>query len=193
MIYFGIPSYGVHINGYYKDPKIKNSRDPKKIKMWIGIRSMSKPTYPGLYDHIAAGGQPEGISFFENAKKECMEEAGIPIDILDNHLIPTGMISYRYQTSKGLSTKLLNTFDLELPTDFVPVNTDGETSDFILLDLQTILKKIENELENWKPNVAITIIDFAIRHGFISPDDKNYAEMVHKLRGAYYDKQNIYI
>merc|ERR1719284_1798306 len=143
MIYFGIPSYGVHINGYYKDPEVKNSRDPQKIKMWIGIRSKAKATYPGLYDHLAAGGQPEGISFFENAKKECIEEAGIPLEILENHLIATGMISYRYQTNKGLSTKLLNTFDLELPIDFVPVNIDGETSSFLLLDLQAILTSIK--------------------------------------------------
>ena len=102
------------------------------------------------------------------------------------------MISYRYQTNKGLSTKLLNTFDLELPPDFTPVNEDGETSSFHLWDLETILLSIETRLDKWKPNVAITIIDFAIRHGYISPDHENYAEIVHKLRGAYYDKQNIY-
>lgn len=35
-------------------------------------------------------------------------------------------VSYRYSTRKGLSTKFLCVFDLEVPEDFIPYNGDGE-------------------------------------------------------------------
>lgn len=37
-------------------------------------------------------------------------------------------VSYRYGTRKGLSTKFLCVFDLEVPEDFVPYNGDGEVT-----------------------------------------------------------------
>ncbi|CAA6666290.1 unnamed protein product [Spirodela intermedia] len=46
--YFGIKAYGVHMNGYIE-------KDEKKY-LWIGKRSESKPTYPGMLDHLVAGG-----------------------------------------------------------------------------------------------------------------------------------------
>ena len=30
-------------------------------RVWIGVRSVSKATYPGLWDQMVAGGQPTGI------------------------------------------------------------------------------------------------------------------------------------
>jgi hypothetical protein len=46
----------------------------------------------------------------ENAFKEAEEEASIPASLLEQHLRPGGMISYRYQTRNGLSTKLLKVY-----------------------------------------------------------------------------------
>ncbi|TXG61352.1 hypothetical protein EZV62_012715 [Acer yangbiense] len=46
--YFGIKAYGVHMNGYVE-------RNGKKF-LWIGKRSEVKPTYPGMLDHLVAGG-----------------------------------------------------------------------------------------------------------------------------------------
>lgn len=39
-----------------------------------------------------------------------------------------GKVSYRCSTAKGLSTKFLSVFDLELPPDFKPYNGDGEVN-----------------------------------------------------------------
>lgn len=39
-----------------------------------------------------------------------------------------GKVSYRCSTAKGLSTKFLSVFDLELPADFKPYNGDGEVN-----------------------------------------------------------------
>lgn len=41
----GIRQYGVHMNGYIYDAD-------NELKMWIGRRSPTKPTYPGMLDNI---------------------------------------------------------------------------------------------------------------------------------------------
>ncbi|KAI6705522.1 hypothetical protein NL676_008484 [Syzygium grande] len=46
--YFGIKAYGVHMNGYVE-------KDGQEY-LWIGKRSQVKPTYPGMLDHLVAGG-----------------------------------------------------------------------------------------------------------------------------------------
>jgi hypothetical protein len=42
--FFGIKNYGVHINGYIKDP-VTN-----EIFLWVAKRSPTKSTYPGNFD-----------------------------------------------------------------------------------------------------------------------------------------------
>ncbi len=54
---------------------------------------------------MVAGGQPSGLTFAENCAKECEEEASLPPDVV-TALTPTGLISYKYKTRKGLSTKV---------------------------------------------------------------------------------------
>ncbi|KAJ6846742.1 nudix hydrolase 20, chloroplastic-like [Iris pallida] len=83
--YFGIKAYGVHMNGYV-------DRNKEKF-LWVGKRSDMKPTYPGMLDHLVAGGLPHGISCQENLVKECEEEAGIPRNISDR-AISVGAVSY---------------------------------------------------------------------------------------------------
>lgn len=48
--YFGIRAYGIHINGY-----VETAAGTKML--WVARRSKSKPTWPGMLDHIVAGGQ----------------------------------------------------------------------------------------------------------------------------------------
>ncbi|MED6210456.1 Nudix hydrolase 20, chloroplastic, variant 2 [Stylosanthes scabra] len=71
--YFGIKAYGIHMNGYVEIDGQKH--------LWIGKRSNTKQTYPGMLDHLVAGGLPHGIDCKENVVKECEEEAGIPRSI----------------------------------------------------------------------------------------------------------------
>jgi hypothetical protein len=44
----GIKAYGVHINGYVR-------RADGSKELWVGRRSKSKQTWPGMLDHIVAG------------------------------------------------------------------------------------------------------------------------------------------
>ena len=54
--HLGIKAYGVHVSGWVRDPASGEQL------LWVARRSDSKPTWPGLLDHIVAGGQVQAIS-----------------------------------------------------------------------------------------------------------------------------------
>ncbi|CAM9958570.1 unnamed protein product, partial [Phaeothamnion confervicola] len=182
MIYFGVPSYGVHVNGYVPGSG-NGTGGAAGGRVWIGVRSPSKATYPGLLDQIAAGGQPSGLTFKANVLKECAEEASIPQDLL-RLMRPAGLVSYRYSTAKGLSTKFLAVYDLPLPADFVPFNGDGEVDEFMLIPTEEALASVRDTPQRWKPNAGLVMIDFALRHGLIDADDPEYVDLCHLLRAG---------
>ena len=70
---FGMKAYGIHVNGIVRDTTTGNV-----TKLWVGKRSSTKATFPGMFDHIVAGGLPYGINPINNVIKECSEEANIP-------------------------------------------------------------------------------------------------------------------
>eukprot|EP00302_Diacronema_sp_CCMP2436_P045258 CAMPEP_0180054174 /NCGR_PEP_ID=MMETSP0985-20121206/2693_1 /TAXON_ID=483367 /ORGANISM="non described non described, Strain CCMP 2436" /LENGTH=804 /DNA_ID=CAMNT_0021983763 /DNA_START=1 /DNA_END=2415 /DNA_ORIENTATION=+ len=177
-IFFGVPTMGAHVNGFVQD---EETGRPKGV--WIGKRSMSKATYPGLLDQMVAGGQPAGLSFTENMRKECAEEASLPPSVVAS-AVPTGLVSYCYGTRKGLSTKALVTFDLRMPPDLVPFNADGEVDEFVLMSVEEAVNSIRTCLPLWKPNAALVMIDFALRHGFITCDLPEYEELARGLRAS---------
>ena len=169
---FGVRAYGIHVNGYV------GAGDD--MRLWVGRRSLSKPTYPGLFDHIVAGGQPAGLSLEENLIKECAEEASIP-EALARRARPVGVITYLLANEEGLRNDVLFNYDLALPADFVPVNADGEIEEFFLWPVDRVMREL-SETGNFKFNVAFAIIDFLIRHGFVGPDDPDYLDLVCRLR-----------
>ena len=178
MIYFGVPSYGVHVNGWVRDPDDPSSEVP--WAMWVATRSMSKATYPGLLDQMVAGGQPTAISFDENVQKECEEEASLPPEVIAS-IVPAGSVSYRYATPKGLSTKVLMTYDLEMPHGLQPLCSDGEVEEFRLQRVDEVLRSLREDLPLWKPNSALIAVDFCVRHGLVDETEPGYEELVRLL------------
>jgi isopentenyldiphosphate isomerase len=164
---FGLGGYGVHLNGFV--------REGKTIKLWVARRSRSKPTWPGLLDQLVAGGQPAGIGIRENLVKECAEEAAIGQQ-LASQAHAAGAISYCMDTPEGLRPDKLFVFDLELPSAFVPRNTDGEVEAFELWSLEQAAEAVA-QTQSFKPNCALVVLDFLIRHGGIGPDEPNYHEL----------------
>ncbi|KAJ4823645.1 Nudix hydrolase 20, chloroplastic [Turnera subulata] len=154
--YFGIKAYGVHMNGYVE-------RDGEKF-LWIGKRSQVKPTFPGMLDHLVAGGLPHGISSGENIIKECEEEAGIP-ESLSHKAIPVGAVSYMDIDGVRYKRDVLFCYDLKLPENFVPNNQDGEVESFKLIPV-TNVANIIRRTQFFKPNCSLVIIDFLFRHGY---------------------------
>jgi len=169
---FGIQKYGVHVNGY----TIKDN----KYYLWIAKRSKNKPTWPGKLDHLVAGGHASGMSIETTLVKECQEEAGMEKQ-LSEQAIPVGLVNYNIQVNTKISRDLLFIYDVKLPESFVPQNTDGEVDEFYLWPIEKVLETV-NQTGEFKTNCNLVIIDFAIRHGFIKPDQKFYTEIVNGLR-----------
>jgi len=169
---FGTLAFGVHVNGF-----VGRGRD---MKMWIGRRSRTKPTGPLKLDHIVAGGQPAGLSLAANLVKECAEEADMP-EALAKTAWPTGLTSYLIENHEGIRNDILFTYDIELPPDFRPVNTDGEIEEFYFWPIAKVMETLA-EGEEFKFNVALVIVDFLVRHGLLPPDSPDYVEIVSGLR-----------
>lgn len=175
----GTMDYGVHINGLVSEGNT--------TKMWMARRSRSKSKYPNMLDHIVAGGQPVGISLMDNVVKECMEEAGIPEELTRAGICPAGAISYRtYEPSKDVvSRAVLFCFDLELPSNFQPVPTDGEVEEFFLWEMDQVKASMAQDYPDpIKPNCYPVIIDFLLRHGHVSPDSPRYLDVLRELRSG---------
>ncbi|XP_078595539.1 uncharacterized protein LOC144872827 [Branchiostoma floridae x Branchiostoma japonicum] len=170
----GVKQYGVHVNGYVEHPQ-------KGPLMWIGRRAKNKSTYPNKLDQVTAGGFTAGLTAQEVLVKECAEEANIPQDIALTAQ-PAGAISYFYEDERGLFPEIQFVFDLKLPLDFQPVNTDGEVSEFYLWDMDKVKEQIAQP--DFKPNCAMVVLDFLIRHGHIHPDQEprylQFLENLHK-------------
>ncbi len=169
--YFGIRTFGQHLNGFV--------RDTEGLRMWIGRRSAHRRVFPGRLDHLVAGGLPRGISLQANLVKECWEEAALPQD-LAMQARPVGTVTYIKETEKGLKPDTLYCYDLELPESFRPRCTDGEVEDFYLLPLEEVVSLVRDTTE-FKPNCNLVIIDFLVRHGFLDPEQDDYSAIVEGL------------
>ncbi|KAJ7296831.1 hypothetical protein O6H91_Y097100 [Diphasiastrum complanatum] len=172
--FFGIKAYGVHMNGYV-------IQDGQK-SLWIARRSKTKQTFPGLLDHLVAGGQPVGLTCKRNLIKECEEEAGIPENIAQR-AIPVGAVSYEDINGQVLKRDVLFCYDLELPVDFQPYNKDGEVERFTLVPIAEVENIIWNTT-SFKSNCVLVILDFLFRHGYIEPERKGYLQLFQSLRSG---------
>ncbi|KAK9102144.1 hypothetical protein Sjap_019398 [Stephania japonica] len=177
--YFGIKAYGIHMNGFV-------DRDGEKF-LWIGKRSNKKPTFPGMLDHLVAGGLPHDVTCKENVLKECEEEAGIPRSLaksavqLELFLIWILMVSYVHNHTIGTFVWIQQS---ETLISSVYVHTaDGEVDSFKLIPV-TDVANIIRRTKLFKPNCSLVIIDFLFRHGFITPEESGYLQLLESLRSG---------
>jgi 8-oxo-dGTP pyrophosphatase MutT (NUDIX family) len=170
--YFGLRAFGQHLNGYV--------RTDDGIKMWVGKRAQDRQLYPGALDNMVAGGVPYGLSLAQNLVKECYEEAGMSED-LARQARPVGVITYRRLSDRGLRPDVIYCYDIELSDDFMPENTDGEVESFALLPIDEIARLV-HQTDQFKLNCNLVVVDFLLRHGFISPDDPDYLAINQGLR-----------
>jgi len=165
--FFGTRAYGVHLNGYL--------RQGNKLCLWVGRRSPDKQVAPNKLDNLVAGGIGNGHGVDGTLLKEGEEEASIPRSLL-NHAISVSAISYRMETKLGIRDDVLFVYDLEMPADFVPQNRDGEIVHFELMPASAVLDQIRTT-SDFKFNVNLVILDFAVRHGLLRPDDPEYLDV----------------
>jgi 8-oxo-dGTP pyrophosphatase MutT (NUDIX family) len=169
--FFGTRAYGVHLNGY--------RRAENTILLWVGKRAPDKRVAPDKLDNLVAGGVGNGHSLEETLVKEGEEEASIPAG-LTKSAIPAGAVSYCMETKLGIRDDVLFVYDLEMPADFVPKNQDGEIVDFSLMPALAVLERIRTT-DDFKFNVNLVMLDFALRHGVLRPDDPEYLDVANGL------------
>jgi hypothetical protein len=170
----GLPAYGVHVNGYVQTPA--------GPRLWVGRRARHKAVAPGKLDHLVAGGQPYGLGLMENVVKEAAEEASVPAG-LAARARPVGALRYLCARPEGQRNDALFCFDLELQEGFQPRPNDDEVEAFFLWSMEEVLERLRDS-DDFKFNVALVNLDFAIRHGVLAPDEEpDYQAIVDGLAG----------
>lgn len=179
---FGVATYGVHMTAY------TYAEDGEAgMKIWIPRRAMTKQTYPGMMDNTVAGGLATGEKVLDCLIREASEEASLSEDLVRGNARPCGMVAYFHlrDARAGGETGLCQpeyeyVYDLQLPIDVVPAPGDHEAVDFRLLNVEEV-KTALNEGQ-FKPNCALVLLDFFVRHGVLTPENEpDYIEIVSRL------------
>jgi hypothetical protein len=166
--FLGIRAYGVHVNGWRGD------------QLWVGRRAPDKKIAPNQLDNLVAGGIGAGHGLLETLYKEAAEEADLPRAVVAA-AVPVGAISYKLDWGVGTRDDVLFLFDLEVPERVTPRNTDGEIVAFALRDAREVIDQVRRS-DEFKFNVNLVLIDFALRRGLVGADDPEYLDLVTGLR-----------
>lgn len=110
--------------------------------MWAGRRANDKATDPGKFDNLTAGGVPVGECLEMTVRRELQEEAGWT---QNTHGLLHGVGSLRTQRAEpeGWHDETLWVFNLDVPSQFVPVNQDGEVQSFHRLSPHEVISLLQ--------------------------------------------------
>ncbi len=73
------------------------------------------------------------------------------------------------------------TYDIEMPDSIIPTPVDGEAESFELLAFDEVMRRMR--AHEFKPNCALVLIDFYMRHGLITPEtEPDYLTILALLR-----------
>jgi ADP-ribose pyrophosphatase YjhB (NUDIX family) len=128
--FFGLRAHAVHVNGFTEEGFL-----------WCGRRSLSKATDPGMLDNMAAGGLTLGESLQSCVVREMAEEAGLS-EALALGAVAQGQVTTCRTVPRGWHFETLWVYNLLMPADVIPVNQDGEVSEFSLLSPQQVVQAI---------------------------------------------------
>ena len=176
---FGIHTFGVHMTAFCRAPD-------SSLRIWVPQRAAAK-TYGGMLDNSVAGGIAAGEEPLESIVREAAEEASLPVDIVEKHVRPVGTISYFYVRDHraGGETGLLQpetqyVYDLELDEKIVLRPSDSEVVNFRLWGLEQVKQALYGG--QFKPNCALCLIEFLVRHGEISAQNEpRYLEILPRM------------
>ncbi|QDS73260.1 hypothetical protein FKW77_004337 [Venturia effusa] len=190
---FGVVTYGIHLTAYTTShPASDSARRADDMKIWVPRRSRTKQTYPGMLDNTVAGGITAGEAPFESVVREAMEEASLPEELIRKRAKAAGCVTYFHirDSRAGGETGLLQpecqyVYDLDLTPgageeDVVCKPNDDEVETFELLSVEEVLEALGRE--EFKPNCAVVMIDFLVRHGIITREnERDYIEICSRL------------
>lgn len=176
---FGIVTYGVQLTCYVEDEH--------GLRIWIGRRSRSKQTYPGMLDNTAAGGLGTGRLPRDAVMQKAVEEASLPMSVLTERLQSAGCFSYYFvqRVQSGGADGLLQpeveyVYELKLDANTTPQPGDSEVEEFHLWTIDKIGQALRRG--EFKPNSAIVLVDFYIRRGILTPENEpDFLEIISRL------------
>ncbi|KAI1427470.1 hypothetical protein F5Y12DRAFT_154444 [Xylaria sp. FL1777] len=175
---FGILLQGAHMIAYVRSRATEN--DYGVISgLWIPRRAKHLFSSPNMLDATVAGGIATGTTALETIIKEAGEEASLPPELVRTRVRSTGLLTYVSSTdaihgwtgeSGLLCPGIVYTYDMELPEDVVPKPHDGEVGSYNLMSVGDVQAALLNN--EFKPDAAVVVIDFLIRHGVITADNE---------------------
>jgi 8-oxo-dGTP pyrophosphatase MutT (NUDIX family) len=177
---FGIATRGAHMTVF-----VRRSPEEGGMKIWVPRRSAHLYTYPNMLDTTVAGGVKADESPFECIVHEADEEASLPEDLVRSRARACGAITYvaakDTEDGKLMAPDCLYVYDLEVDEGVIPRPRDDEVKEFYLWDLAQVMEALVKG--EFKPNCALVMIDFFIRHGVITEENNvDYLELCRRLR-----------
>ncbi|GLD98777.1 hypothetical protein PINS_up007495 [Pythium insidiosum] len=177
---FGLSQFATHLNGFVRDASTS-----AVASVWIATRSSSKKHWPGRLDTVVGGGLPASTSALDNMVKESYEEAGFRAQWMRPRLVSAGSISYLLDDANGLQNNTMFVYDVELPVDVTPRNVDHEVEAFALWPMADVMQALSEEPERFKPDICLVLLDFAVRHGVLTPDNtRDLQALERSLKGG---------
>jgi len=179
MSLFGIVGRGAHMTVY--------TRTPDGMKFWIPRRNANKSTWPNMLDQAVAGGVARGEMPFECIVREAAEEAALSEELVRQNAVAAGAVTWfnisdeRAGGERGLMNPgVLYVYDLEVGPDIVFKPVDNDIQSFHLMGVGEVKDAMRNG--EFKPSCATVMMDFFIRHGFITADnEEDYVEIISRL------------
>ncbi|WP_323122995.1 NUDIX hydrolase [Burkholderia alba] len=160
--FFGTQTYAVHLNG------IVEYAPSAPLQMWIGRRSATKATDPGMLDNVVAGGIGWGLGIEETIAKECWEEAGIPRE-LAARAIPGRTAHVLCSLPEGTQAEQIFIYDVPLPRDFAPHNQDGEVAEHLLAGAAEVVAWLR--AGQVTIDASLATLDSLLRHRWLAPEE----------------------
>jgi 8-oxo-dGTP pyrophosphatase MutT (NUDIX family) len=166
---FGIVTYGVHMTVYV--------RSQDELKIWVPRRAANKQTWPGKLDNSVAGGLSSGEQPFACLVREAAEEASLPEDLVRKGARSCGIVSCYYLADPVLRNgrridhpECEYVYDLEVDESTILKPSDSEVESFRLMTVEEVQKAMYRE--EFKPNCAMVLLDFFIRHGILTAENE---------------------
>jgi 8-oxo-dGTP pyrophosphatase MutT (NUDIX family) len=132
----GITTFAVHLVGLSPDGR-----------HWVQQRSLAKANDPGLWDTLMGGMIPATDSVAQALERETWEEAGLRLEQV-TELRRYARISIRRPASEhpaGYVVEHIECYRCIVPHGVVPVNQDGEVSQFRLMAGDEVLARLERD------------------------------------------------
>jgi 8-oxo-dGTP pyrophosphatase MutT (NUDIX family) len=129
--FWGLRSHASHVHGLTADGR-----------MWCGRRALNKATDPGMLDNLAAGGLPADVHPHHCAVREIFEEAGLKRDRAQVVSQPHVLITERAEP-QGWHSETIFLYTTLVSDHEIPTNQDGEVSEFLCLEMDEVLWRMQ--------------------------------------------------